>query len=246
MRIALPNNRLRIGDGNRLYLPSDISSIPFTPLIWWDGSDASKIIVQTGVSQVTDKGSYGVNLIQPTASNQPIFNNVQQNGHSTISFDKVSDHQLYTASSNINIDNTVLAIACKPMAINNQYNAVVSFNGDEKDFQFQANHGQEWRGLMNASDYNNGTFDTVNSLGIPQMLSITGNTTTGRMKGYKDGIYKWDTSDYIGWDAIDIVMRIAVNRNSSRWMSMDFYELIIAPESETVAVHTYLMDKWGI
>ena len=236
MRIIIPNNK-------RLSL---YKYTPSRSYIWWDASDANVITEQTGVSQISDKGSLGIDIVQSTASTQPTFNSIQQNGLSTISFNKANSQYLAVDISENIINNSVISIAFKPTGIDNAYASCMSYNGDGDDFQIDSNSTSDWIGHLRPTGYGSAVFDSSPSINTPQVLTLENNVNEGFLKGYKNGVLKFTINSFTGWDVTDINLRLSANRANSVYMSMDFYEFVVAPIKDKEQLNNYLMNKWNI
>ena len=236
--------------GIRLTIPGRWT--PKNAYVWWDASDESAITLSLSgsnkVAELRDKGSVGLNLSQSTAANQPIFNSAQQNGLSTITFDHTYEEILKGSMASQDITDMVFAIAFKPTGFTNKYGSVFSYAGNQKDFQIDSSKDTtgEWNGYFRNTGYYPHTFDTTNSKNVPQILSIVGNTVTAELKGYKNGEYIWTEPNYVGWDNSGITVRLGTGRYQYGYLSMDFYEAVIAPREDRERVHKYLKDKWNI
>ena len=248
MRLIIEKNNIKLNNTRLNLEEKDWPAA--TAFCWWDASDASSVTLLSGgtsdVVQLEDKGILKRHMIQPTATNQPTFNSVQQNGNSTISFERTNNEYLYNTGAHIEIANSIFLIAFKPKNIGSKYNAVFSYDGPNKDFQIDAGDGSYWYGRFNSANYTNNNFDTVDSLNIPQVLGFVSDKTNGILKGYKNGVEKFTITNFDGFANDNITMKFAENRNATRWMSMDFYEALISPISEKDRITEYLMDKWNI
>lgn len=239
------NNRIKL-DTNRLNLYQKVWP-GTTAFVWYDASDAQSVITMSGSSNVNwllDKGKHGRHMVQAEAAHQPIFNSVQQNGNSTITF--INTNYLSNTGDYVDLQDSIFLIACKPNGVGKQYKAVLSYNGDGSDFQIDAGDGAAWWGRFNSSSYTNNQFDTIDSEGIPQILGFTSDKTSGTLTGYKNGNQKFVINNFTGFDSKDVRMALGVNRNLSRYQNMDFYEMIISPIDEKDKITDYLMNKWNI
>lgn len=219
---------------------------PNNAYIWYDASDASTITIQTGVSQLNDKGTAGFNLAQSVASQQPVYNSIQQNGLPTISFDSASSNKLVYTADSINMDNMAFAIAFKPKEVN-QYKAVFSYNGDWNDWQIDSGdvNNANWLGRM-YSAFGTDMYDSAGSTNTSQVLSFVCDTTAGTLTGYKNGTHTFTNNSYTQWDKQTVVLRMGANRNNDVYSSLDFYELAVVPPNEIYKLNAYLVEKWGI
>ena len=247
MKLTLNKNRL-ILNKTRTIIPG---WTPKNAYMWWDAADASTVTVEPSTNKVLelrDKGPSGVNLSQSVASKQPLFNKVTQNNHSSISFDHTLEQILKVSLTSQNIKDMVFAIAFKPTAFTNKYGSVISYSGNSKDFQFDPskNDTGEYNGYFRSTGYYPHTFDTSNSKNVPQILSLVGDTSTAELIGYKDGVQKWVEPNYNGWDNSGITIRLGTGRYQYGYLSMDFYEMVVAPKEDYKLLHEYLKHKWNI
>lgn len=243
--------RTNIPDGNRIIVPENYRmNIPgYSPVnsyVWWDSSDSNSVVIQTGVSELKDKGSLGFNLVQPNASNQPSYNIVQQNSHPTITFDRNYEQCLSKQVQSAGLDDVVFSIAFKPYSVSNPYQSIFSYNGDTSDFQIDSDDGAKWYGRFNSSNYGQKRYSANAMSNIPLVLSILANTSSGTLEGYLNKNLVWSISGYAGWDNTDISLKLCSNRASTRYLSCDFYEMVVLPPEEKDSIIDYLIDKWGI
>ena len=222
--------------GIRLTIPG---WTPKDAYIWWDASDASTITMQTGVSQISDKGSIGANMVQTSAAAQPEYDSVKQNGLSTISFNG-SSHYLTTNPFDFPSaqPNYYLAVAFKPITSTNKRDSIIS-RYDE--WQISSGTAPAWHGKISGN-----TFDSSNSIGIPQVLGFISDTTNGILTGYKNGQQVFEDTGFTGYSPIDIVLDMGVGKSDNHFLNADFYELIIVPIEDREPTDNYLKHKWNI
>ena len=245
MRLPISQNRLPISE-HRLYIPltpNEGYDPANSAYIWWDGSDSSAMDLNGSneVLKLYDKGRCSLDLT-PNASS-PIYNQTQQNGLPTVTFD---GDFLQTPVSNFTIDNCIVLIAFKPLFVDNTYTSVLSLVHDtDPDFQIQSNNSSEWRGSFN-STFGQQSFATTNSMGTPQLLSFTNVVADGEILGYKNGQQVLTLGSFNGWATTDVYFNVGANRAGNRLLGMDFYEIIAESIDNASDATEYMMNKWGI
>ena len=237
-KISLNNTRLSL---NR-WTPAD------SGFIWWDASDETTIRMQTGVSEMMDKGSYGATMTQSVASQQPEYDIVRQNGLKTITFNNGGGSQfLQSVISSFTLPDFAFAIAFSPHIAGSKYNSIFSYSGDANDFQIDSGDGTVWLGELRTAGYGNHFYETSGDyVTTPQILGFTGDKTNRILTGYKNGVEKFQITDFDGFDTTNDSFYIGANRNVDRFLRCDFYEMAIVPIHEKDQLHEYLMRRWGI
>ena len=237
------DTRVDVPDSIRL---NTFGYIPDDAYVWWDAADASTITIDVGVSELRDKGSAGFNLIQPDAAHQPDYDVIQQNYLPVISFDRGAQEQLYVIESSLGIDNAAVSVAFRPIDVGKSYQSILSYSGDTNDFQFDANDGSDWLGRFNSQGYLNQNFSNTPLTGVAQILTIVGDVAKGTLDGYLNEDKIWSNSGYTGWDNTDVAIRLAVNRGNERFLTCDFYEMVVTRPEDAADLIEYLMAKWNI
>jgi hypothetical protein len=78
-----------VAGGGKAWTPSELQSLP---VLWYDAAAPQTITLNgAGVSQLNDRGLSGFNLVQATASRQPVFSATSFNGRPGIQFDGAGD-----------------------------------------------------------------------------------------------------------------------------------------------------------
>ena len=245
-KVSINDNRLVINKDQRLGIDK------WTPegntYIWYDASDEDMIELDTNgdVARITDKGTMGLNMFQLTESKRPYYGMRMVGDKKVITFNPSGEnHTLRNSIDQHTVQDYVFAICMKPWSSGNEYFAAFSYSSTSNDYQIDAGNGNYWYGNLRTSDYGAiHQFGNTDSYGKEMVIGYVSDVENNVLTGYKNSKEVFQINNFNGFNTADVVWKLAVNRNGTRFMHMDFYEMIVAPKEYATEVHEYLIYKW--
>ena len=246
MKISINDNKLIINKDQRLsidkWTPDNIA------YIWYDASDENVIELDTNgrVSKIIDKGIMGLDMFQLSESKRPYYGIKMVGDKKTITFNPAGEnHTLRNSIDQHTVQDYVFAICMKPLSSGNEYYSAFSYSSTANDYQIDAGNGNFWYGNLRTSDYGAiHQFDNVDSYNKEMLIGYISDVENNILIGYKNAKEAFQINNFNGFNTTDVVWKLATNRNGTRFMHMDFYEMVVAPKKYAKKVHEYLIYKW--
>ena len=229
-----------IGGSSGSFTPSDDIGL----LAWHDASDAATITGVTNVTAWADKVSGGADLVQSTASAQPITGARSQNGLNVLDFDG-SDFMERALSLPASGD-VALHMALIIDGTASQYAALAAFEA-ANDMQIDANSDTQFDGRLNVAGIGSSVNLTGGPFSGPVILSaIFDRTGTGTAEVFISNVSRGSTAYTTALDSAT-ALHLMTNRSQNAEIDGAVCEIVITSDvTNRTAHHDYLAAKWGI
>jgi hypothetical protein len=214
---------------------------------WWDFTDADTVTLNgTDVSGISDKGSWGFDMVQGTASKQPAYT-ATLNDFSVATFDGTND-QLDSLNVAPTTSDWYFLMVMKPGTTTTDGDSAFSWNNGTKDWQFQGTTIPSFTGRFKTTGFsaNNVSF-TQGSISTWHLWGFRfnpENEMASVFDGEDDALKSLTTGDIIALTSIDL--RFGVNRAEDDWLICDIAEAIFAPRSSAEKLEGYTSWKYNL
>jgi hypothetical protein len=236
----------------RLWTPAVLQ-----PNFWLDAADLSTITIATGVSEWRDKTGKGVNAVQATGANQPVYSETSFFGRPGITFDGVNDNMLISTTVGQNLTHGVFWVFQRIGAGSEVggagYRPDISCTGtsDRGALHYVKNNNN----LGASYPYYNGpsvsNYDllvgTAYSNSVGQVMSFQLNGTGWGV--WRNGLLEATTTATLTPNATNTGYMLAAQATPVRTSNIIISEVLHIPISNTVnrqLVEGYLAWKWGL
>jgi len=229
-----------------LWLPSEASA-----KAWYDASDSSTIIKNASneVTAWADKSSNSNNL---TAKDNPVTGSSTLNSLNVFDVDGGDYFELNNLSTPAS-GNLQAFIVCNVTAVNNNTDAILSMDSQQRDWQIQANTADFFRGnLVFAGQSSPSTGGgSANLTGYHIYCADLDFTDDGQYQLLMDGALLPGTNQrtYTGKLASNVNFRIFANRGENEFPQGSVAEVILLDNTDNSTrqkVEGYLAHKWGL
>lgn len=216
---------------------------PTNALIWYDFSDASVTTIggNGGYAGLDDKGSASWDITSTALSEQAArgtYNSLYR-----AVFDGSNDRIYNGIGFDYDYSDCCFAIFMKPGTVTGDTQSVISINGSTNDWQLEANNASEWHPRLNTT-FGAVNFSTNNETDW-QILAADFDTTAGEINTYFNGTYVTQITNYTGFDATSLFMRIGVNRGANNFLNCEVAEVVFAPLADREKLEGYIAWKWS-
>ena len=221
------------------------SPLDYSPLAWFDASDAASIThVSGGVSQWNDKSGNGNHVTQGNAASRPTTNIRTVNGLNVLYFDGADMFNVPSSLYSVlgTGDKTYLVVYASDVANTNSYMFTGATSGNNSAFGLQ-HRNTTFRGVQN--EVGNATDVTRTSDTNTHFVAMK--RSGSNLTVYYDGLL---TSEAEAADVVLTLMRIGRHQTGTGSLTGVIGEMIIYPSALTnLELHTamgYLAGKWGL
>lgn len=231
------------------FSPLDIPNL----LAWYDATDAGSIISSGGlVSQWSDKSGNANHITQGTGSDQPTTGVELINGLNAIGFDGTDDF-LDIVSITVTPDLTI-AFVFNVVSVSQNAESILSMDDTvgNSDFQIDANSNTQFFADFDSTGL--GSLGTIQSpsdlVGVDTALMYRLSTADSSIRLFNANVeVDSSVSSYNGSLGADQNFQLGANRGDSRFLEVNFGEVVIINRDITDVERTNLFNyfsRWGV